>query len=450
VAGTFKERAGFHGCQMPEQLLGRVIRLCSHKEETVLDPFAGSATTLVVARKLERNYLGFELSEEYVRRGRERLSQARRGDPLDGSPEPLISAPATPRGKSRRRAKDASAASAPAADGAVGPAGDDFSASAAVDSLLEKGLREAFRRVADGYSPDRVVADPALNQQFADQCRVLGLPGDRRTWNRRLLNFRKAGKLVSVRTAKRTEISWQQCDEYLLASEIALACMLRDGGESVDEVLCDPKLAEAFDQIARRFAPGFTPLEYRWAALKLRKEAKVARARSQVLQKRNNPAGLNRPVAVTEVPWDAVPDAPGVYLVQGNRDASLADLYAGQTLNLRDRLRRQFADATVLAAWHERSGACDLQIRTSAIDGGTSDLLAYESLLIQLHQPLLNFKELGQDVEAESLAGNDRPDARAATRAKSRRRREKVQTALPFDAIPTGQAVRALRSSRSS
>jgi DNA modification methylase len=28
VAGTFKERAGFHGCQMPEQLLGRIIRLC--------------------------------------------------------------------------------------------------------------------------------------------------------------------------------------------------------------------------------------------------------------------------------------------------------------------------------------------------------------------------------------------------------------------------------------
>ena len=30
VAGTFKERAGFHGCQMPEQLLGRIIRACSN------------------------------------------------------------------------------------------------------------------------------------------------------------------------------------------------------------------------------------------------------------------------------------------------------------------------------------------------------------------------------------------------------------------------------------
>ena len=30
VCGTFKERAGWHGCQMPEQLLGRIIRACSH------------------------------------------------------------------------------------------------------------------------------------------------------------------------------------------------------------------------------------------------------------------------------------------------------------------------------------------------------------------------------------------------------------------------------------
>ncbi|MFT3878798.1 MAG: site-specific DNA-methyltransferase [Gemmatales bacterium] len=42
VAGTFKERAGFHGCQMPEQLLARIIRTCSHPNEIVLDPFSGT------------------------------------------------------------------------------------------------------------------------------------------------------------------------------------------------------------------------------------------------------------------------------------------------------------------------------------------------------------------------------------------------------------------------
>ncbi len=100
VAGTFKEREGFHGCQMPEQLLGRIIRTCSNPGELVLDPFSGSATTLAVAKKLGRNFLGFDLSEQYIARGTARLAAITPGDPLDGSPEPNMSAPTTANGKS--------------------------------------------------------------------------------------------------------------------------------------------------------------------------------------------------------------------------------------------------------------------------------------------------------------------------------------------------------------
>jgi site-specific DNA-methyltransferase (adenine-specific) len=84
---------------MPEQLLGRIIRTCSNPGDLVLDPFSGSATTLAVAKKLGRNYLGFDLSPQYVQRGRDRLSSIRAGDRLDGSPEPTMSAPATKNGK---------------------------------------------------------------------------------------------------------------------------------------------------------------------------------------------------------------------------------------------------------------------------------------------------------------------------------------------------------------
>ena len=99
VAGTFKERAGFHGCQMPEQLLGRIIRSCSRDSEIVLDPFSGSATTLVVAKKLGRQYVGFELSKEYAKHGLARLDAVSSGEPLVGAPEPLVSVPTTANGK---------------------------------------------------------------------------------------------------------------------------------------------------------------------------------------------------------------------------------------------------------------------------------------------------------------------------------------------------------------
>jgi site-specific DNA-methyltransferase (adenine-specific) len=106
VAGTFKERMGFHGCQMPEQLLGRIIRACSNPGDVVLDPFAGSGTTLAVAKKLGRKWIGFELSQEYAQRATARIKKAVEGQPLEGAPEPVLSAPRTPRtSKSRKLGK---------------------------------------------------------------------------------------------------------------------------------------------------------------------------------------------------------------------------------------------------------------------------------------------------------------------------------------------------------
>src|SRR5262249_8223196 len=103
------ERAGWHGCQMPEQLLGRILRACSNPGDLVVDPFAGSGTTLVVAKKLGRQWIGFEISEAYARKIQARLGVAAEGQPLEGAEEPKVSAPPTPAPGSvpRRRKKTA-------------------------------------------------------------------------------------------------------------------------------------------------------------------------------------------------------------------------------------------------------------------------------------------------------------------------------------------------------
>ncbi|MBI3861490.1 MAG: site-specific DNA-methyltransferase [Planctomycetia bacterium] len=110
VNGTFKERAGFHGCQMPEQLLGRIIRSSSNSDELVLDPFSGSGTTLAVAKKLGRRWIGFDLSADYVARGTARLASVQVGEPLSGAPEPLVSAPSTPAQAPQKKARKSRAA----------------------------------------------------------------------------------------------------------------------------------------------------------------------------------------------------------------------------------------------------------------------------------------------------------------------------------------------------
>jgi site-specific DNA-methyltransferase (adenine-specific) len=74
---------------MPEQVLGRIIRTCSNPGDVILDPFAGSGTTLTVAKKLERQFLGFELSPDYAAAIQTRLESTMPGQSLDGKSEPL-------------------------------------------------------------------------------------------------------------------------------------------------------------------------------------------------------------------------------------------------------------------------------------------------------------------------------------------------------------------------
>lgn len=62
-----------HPATFPIALARRVIDLFTHQGELVLDPFAGSGTTLVAAHDANRNAVGFDLQESYVRLAADRL-----------------------------------------------------------------------------------------------------------------------------------------------------------------------------------------------------------------------------------------------------------------------------------------------------------------------------------------------------------------------------------------
>lgn len=80
VCGTFKERQGWHPCQMPENLLKRIVAVSSNPGDCVLDPFSGSGTTAAAAYQLGRDYAGLEISEEYVANANERLAELKKGE----------------------------------------------------------------------------------------------------------------------------------------------------------------------------------------------------------------------------------------------------------------------------------------------------------------------------------------------------------------------------------
>jgi len=62
-----------HFATYPELLVSRMIKAGCPKGGLVLDPFMGAGTTALVAKKLERNYTGFELNPEYLNIAENRL-----------------------------------------------------------------------------------------------------------------------------------------------------------------------------------------------------------------------------------------------------------------------------------------------------------------------------------------------------------------------------------------
>jgi len=75
ICGTFKERRKWHECQLPEKMIERIILGHSRKGDMVFDPFIGSGTTMIVAKRLGRNCTGVDASKEYIRNIRKELDK---------------------------------------------------------------------------------------------------------------------------------------------------------------------------------------------------------------------------------------------------------------------------------------------------------------------------------------------------------------------------------------
>ena len=66
-----QESKNKHPAPFPEALIERIIS--STNANIVLDPFMGSGTTAVVAKKLDRQFIGIDISPEYCKMAEERL-----------------------------------------------------------------------------------------------------------------------------------------------------------------------------------------------------------------------------------------------------------------------------------------------------------------------------------------------------------------------------------------
>jgi hypothetical protein len=248
---------------------------------------------------------------------------------------------------------------------------------------MKSKLIAAFDATCQGFSPDRVVADPVLNAAFVAEASGLALTESAAILNRSLLNLRKQGDLPN-RKSKRT--SFPDEGDYRFAAEMAIRFLERREGISLDSIICDPALAAEFDSIAAMIAPGYSPLQYRWAALNLRK---MNRLKPELLARVAPPISVDT-FQIKHFDLKCVPNQQGLYMFF----TSAQVLYIGEAENLYKRLKKHLdhSDNKGLARWMWEYGTGDLhlELQTLAAETITAVRRALETELIRSRSPLFN------------------------------------------------------------
>lgn len=237
----------------------------------------------------------------------------------------------------------------------------------------------------EGFSPDRVVADPELNAAFLAACQANGCVGTPATLNRALLNLRKAGHL---RGRKSKVTTFENEDEYRFATEMAARFLERREGTSLDSIICDPQLAAEFDKLAEAIMPGFSALQYRWAALNLRKKKKL----QPELLTRVLPPEAVASFAIATLTLSDIPARQGLYLFH----TQTTPLYAGEAESLQNRVRKHLdhSDNKGLARWlwENPEDPVFIEIQVYADSTETRVRKALELELIRSRNPVFNVK----------------------------------------------------------
>ena len=264
---------------------------------------------------------------------------------------------------------------------------------------LDDAIADAFLRTHQGRSPDDVVIDDELNAAFVEACREQLSDLSAAELNRRLLNLRKRGKLGRVTSLR---VRLKDFERYVHAAEIAARCMEDKYGLTIDTIFCDPRRRKEFDRIARSIVRGYTPYQYRRAALRLRKARRLVPEPIKRLDAFQSEVCIEDARLFEEHP-DRIPEAPGIYTFLDDTGY----LYIGESRDLRARLRQHLdhSDSRSLARylWERGTGKIkiELQVFAPASEGAkTRSRKAFEASLIASRQPRLNIQSRPRGGEA--------------------------------------------------
>ncbi len=243
----------------------------------------------------------------------------------------------------------------------------------------------AFHAIRDSRkdrgSPDLYIADPERNLLFLAECRRVGIQGTDYAINKALLYARKNRYLPDLNSVK-TVFDYE---DYAFASEFAATELKYRTGASIDDILCDPGLVSKFDSIAKKLAPGFTSLQYRWAILSIRKAGRHNKLKPDFCM----PEFAGRFRLVRD-PVEKMPIVNGVYILYEREKP----LYARSTASLRHAVE-QHRNPELLSAiadklWRPNQDELLVSYATLPENSPKSLLLPVEKRVVEEKRPIFN------------------------------------------------------------
>jgi hypothetical protein len=251
---------------------------------------------------------------------------------------------------------------------------------------------QAFINVRDGWSSEYVVCNPDYERRFHDRVKELApwlKPADA---NLMLWNARRSRKLIHLPPSRPYSPS-KDLASYDFVCEWAyrhLIADLRQAGHgyrstTLERILCIPEWREQFDELVTRIKPGFSPLDYRWVATRVRKRSGK--------QGQAVPSLFDEVLPVAEAP-SKLPDSPGVYLI---RSAANEQLYTGWTPNLREQANRlvDTGQGAIIPGWLLTGHAPAETVAFQPLPAGTKDSVLHDLWRANLYKgrPVLNLLE---------------------------------------------------------
>lgn len=197
-------------------------------------------------------------------------------------------------------------------------------------------ISAAFEKTRQGYEVDRVLIDASLRKEFLREVKKYKVNASDTMICRGLQAIRKSNR-YDINLSPTTNRAGVHAEKYFYAAELAFTQLTYQFEFTVDDIVTDADIADSYVSICKKIDSTGSALEYKWAALSLRKQRSLTKKRiEKILHVR--PSMITRKFhhfgTLDSIDFSKLPISGGVFAFSENSTKDRY-LYIGAAKNIR-------------------------------------------------------------------------------------------------------------------